>query len=238
MIKVVFSVVALLFAHSLLFATIMGSKHDLSMNNYYGTYGNETQVCVFCHTPHASNPDLSNGAIWNRSITDTSQFILYSGANGEPNHPSMLCLSCHDGVSNIGDPSAVAGAQMHQLINEPGSGLATGDGGPNCKACHKAMFGIGGGLPSDTVMNMFPGRWWTIGPDLSNDHPVSIDYSASQSNFPTEFKPKSAVLAEGFVLPDGNVECVTCHDPHNPNNGLFLRKSNINSAVCKTCHIK
>ena len=33
-------------------AGIVGSKHDLSVTNFYGNYnGAATEICVFCHTP-------------------------------------------------------------------------------------------------------------------------------------------------------------------------------------------
>ncbi len=217
-------------------AGIVGSKHDLSSTNYYGDDGRgDTEVCVFCHTPHFSSSTIE-GPIWNRNITDTTIFTLYSGVNAQPNNPTMLCLSCHDGVANRGYQSAVSSWDAMHTINEPGPGLANtaGLGTGNCNACHAFGRTVGGGLPNDG----YPGKWWMIGPDLSNDHPVSINYAASLAAFPGEFRPVSSVLADGFRLPDGNVECVTCHDAHDPSNGLFLRKSNINSNVCKTCHIK
>jgi predicted CXXCH cytochrome family protein len=35
-----------------------------------------------------------------------------------------------------------------------------------------------------------------------------------------------------------SVECATCHDPHTPNNGTFLRVSNSGSGLCLSCHVK
>ncbi len=34
------------------------------------------------------------------------------------------------------------------------------------------------------------------------------------------------------------VECASCHDPHTPNNGVFLRVSNQGSGLCLSCHVK
>jgi predicted CXXCH cytochrome family protein len=35
-----------------------------------------------------------------------------------------------------------------------------------------------------------------------------------------------------------SVECASCHDPHTPNNGTFLRVSNNGSGLCLSCHVK
>ncbi len=40
----------------------------------------------------------------------------------------------------------------------------------------------------------------------------------------------------GVVGP--SVECASCHDPHTPNNGTFLRLSNAGSGLCLSCHVK
>lgn len=73
--------------------------------------------------------------------------------------------------------------------------------------------------------------------DPNTSHPVSLPY------------PR-AIKAGYYVPPDaetgwqevklfaGSIECATCHDPHNPANGSFLRKSNRGSALCFTCHDK
>ncbi|MFC1602217.1 cytochrome c3 family protein [Pseudomonadota bacterium] len=36
----------------------------------------------------------------------------------------------------------------------------------------------------------------------------------------------------------GRIECPSCHNPHDPANVAFLRKSMKNSGLCATCHNK
>ena len=203
-------------------ATIVGSKHDLSLSNFYGPYPGATEgICVFCHTPHASNEDIQ-GPIWNRKISDTSVFTLYNGTNQAPNNPTLVCLSCHDGVSGEGDMSAVDPTDTHNIINGPGAGHQKETVSPNCYACHFSG-------------NIYPDEEWRIGPDLTNDHPVSVSYAAAKSKSPLYFREAPI---NGLKLVSGNVECVSCHDPHLPENGRFLRTSNDESALCFSCHIK
>lgn len=216
-----------IFSQYIIYAgTIVGSKHDLSNSGYYGaSSGSSTEVCVFCHTPHAANNnELKDGPLWNRRITNTTVFEMYNGAPGIPSNTSLLCLSCHDGVSSQ-RVSAVSSYDGHTVLNPPGSGSQISLS-PNCKACHP--FSRGG---SDT----YPSAVWQIGPILSDDHPVSIDYSDAVAARPAEFK---ALPDSDVKLFDGKVECATCHDVHSPDYGLFLRKPNTGSAVCNSCHIK
>jgi predicted CXXCH cytochrome family protein len=67
------------------------------------------------------------------------------------------------------------------------------------------------------------------------DHPIGIPYSRERR----EYRPESFVLKEGIRLPEGRVECISCHDPHNAHgHAKMLSVSNKRSALCLTCHIK
>ena len=206
----------------LIAGTIVGSKHDLSATNYYGAAGGTVEVCVFCHTPHGANDsEVNGGPLWNRNISDINTFEMYGGA-GTPNYFSLVCLSCHDGVSSQG-VSAINPGDTHSVINPDN----LGGGDPNCGACHPFARGGGG---------IYPATTWQIGPILTNDHPVSIDYSdAVASNPAGEFK---ATPDAGIKLFDDKVECASCHNVHDPDNGLFLRVDNTQSALCRSCHSK
>ena len=66
------------------------------------------------------------------------------------------------------------------------------------------------------------------------DHPIGVPYPSD----------RRASRPQGFVeqqlrLPDGRIECISCHDPHNAK-GLpaMLAVSNRRSNLCVTCHLK
>ena len=202
---------------------IVGSKHDLSS---YIT----NQVCVFCHTPHGASPSIK--PLWNRNITDMNAFSMYNSAtidgtvDEQPNSPSLACLSCHDGVSAEGDASAVNPSDTHNLRNGPGSGgVPDIHSNPNCKACHNTQAG------------MYPNKIWRIGADLTDDHPVSISYPSPSQDPDFNTPPDPIKGWPDLPLFNGKVECSTCHDPHN-GEPQFLRKTNNNSLLCRTCHKK
>ena len=260
-------------------STIVGSKHDLSISNYYGDGSSfgvtpSDQICVFCHTPHDANTDLNNDSspdqddavrapapLWNRKITETNlsaSFQPYGSAPGYqsytlnttfagswvPSPVSLVCLSCHDSaLANSGSSGIVTTAgefgDTHNLVNMPNrSGADT----PNCAACHP-----GGGI--------VPPVWWQIGPDMSDDHPVSMPYPPTYAGWADDFypAPNSTTGWTDVKLYKGRVECPSCHNPHNPGEIVyidnsyppvpvkyapFLRATLDGSTLCITCHKK
>jgi predicted CXXCH cytochrome family protein len=67
------------------------------------------------------------------------------------------------------------------------------------------------------------------------DHPIGVLYPSN----PQEYHPQSFVQARGIRLPDGRIECISCHDPHNEmQRAGMLVMSNRRSNLCLTCHIK
>jgi predicted CXXCH cytochrome family protein len=89
-------------AHAL--SSIVGSKHDLSVTGGGQALATtETEICVFCHTPHNSSKVAQ---LWNRELS-TASYIPYSSSSmvaapGQPTGTSKLCLSCHDGTIALG----------------------------------------------------------------------------------------------------------------------------------------
>ncbi len=83
------------------YAGITGSKHDFS-----GRGWGSNEICIFCHTPHNAKTVTGYKApLWNHQVT-TATYTLYSSPSlkrnpTQPNGPSKLCLSCHDGTVAI-----------------------------------------------------------------------------------------------------------------------------------------
>ena len=84
--------------------TILASKHDLSVVGPGPIKASsESDVCVFCHTPHRGTGDLP---LWNHTLS-TATYTPYSSSTtkatiGQPTGSSKLCLSCHDGTVALG----------------------------------------------------------------------------------------------------------------------------------------
>ena len=64
-------------------------------------------------------------------------------------------------------------------------------------------------------------------------HPVGIEYPSGRA----DYQPRAAVEAKGLLLPDGRIQCGTCHDAHNTHGHAgMLKISNRRSQMCLTCH--
>ncbi|MEW5943162.1 MAG: cytochrome c3 family protein [Pseudomonadota bacterium] len=216
-------------------AGVVGSRHDLSNGmgsafphgapNVYTNYG---QVCVYCHTPHSANTDNNGKLLWNRPFS-TASYTLYSSPTSKltPTQPtgasssSALCLSCHDGT--IAVDSILRPPKQSYTVSTTHRRMDVSLAADSCGACHNEA-----GIPG-------PEKAF-LGTDLSNDHPVNMIYDNTVN---TGLAPAATVTSAGLKLYEGNkVQCATCHDPHNTNNGPFLRTSNAASALCQTCHTK
>lgn len=153
------------FGSSQALAGIASTKHNLGSlgtgTNHASGAGSTAEICVFCHTPHGADVSTTSGVpLWNRTLVATS-YTTYNtlgtssldGATAPVGSVSIACLSCHDGTQ-----------AMNVVINQPGSGT--------------------GALPTSDL----PGGWTgnktlasttaltNIGTDLTNDHPIGIQY--------------------------------------------------------------
>ena len=227
-------------------ASIVGSKHDLSTGGGApNVAATETSVCVFCHTPHGADTGAP-APLWNKALPDAATFTDYTsstldGTADITGSVSLACLSCHDGSQ-----------AMDSVINVPGSGGYLASGAQT----------IDGTIGAMSIASPVPG----IGTDLTNDHPVSVEYggggavwgnsyalndaafadNAFKAVTYTAATDKTATTSNSLPLYEKTVggaqlamvECASCHDPHDNANGTFLRVSNAASAVCTSCHVK
>lgn len=198
--------------HNLLDATTIDAT-------YYADVVSYGAVCVYCHTPHNKNATV-DAPLWNRNA-NTSGYTPYTSPTldstvGQPTGVSLACLSCHDGTIGI-----------DVIVNQPG---ATGDTGG---------FTPGAVMMRDTGDPNYNPR---LTQDLSDDHPISMQYAGpGGSNVDTAFNDLTSAKSGGlrfFGSAKDEVQCASCHNPHDKTNGKFLRISNTSSALCLTCHIK
>ncbi|VAX25988.1 Cytochrome c family protein [hydrothermal vent metagenome] len=155
----------LVFSGGPAFAGIADTKHNLGTTgsgaNHLTT--GTAEICVFCHTPHGAD----NSAVvplWNRNLGDGTGFTTYASLGTSTldaktatlvGSVSIACLSCHDGTQ-----------AMDVMINQPGSGGYNPSG-----AAATGNVWAGSSQLND------PTKITTIGTDLSNDHPIGIQYA-------------------------------------------------------------
>jgi len=176
--------------------SIADSWHNLGANNSKTTTPNggspanhspaTGEICVFCHTPHGG--DVSAAVpLWNRQLGAPGDYTRYSAAGtttfdaeeDDIGSVSIACLSCHDGAQAI-----------DALINAPGSGNYVGPGQTGDRqAWNGGQAMLGADIDPDG--SLLEGIVQNLGTDLSNDHPISMQYggggvSGSGGTFSTE----------------------------------------------------
>lgn len=192
------------------------SKHNLSIAGPGPVTANsETQVCVFCHTPHGAT-SAPGAPLWNRTLS-VQTYIPYTSSSldaetiagqlQQPAGSSKLCLSCHDGSMAIGTVN-VSGGQQNVTIDMSGVGLA-------------GEMPAGSGTQSGFTRN--------LDSDLTNDHPISLTYDTTLANLDGELRDPALAVEIGLRAPgvrpqfpleatgpanEQQLQCASCHDPH------------------------
>ncbi|MDP3149588.1 MAG: cytochrome c3 family protein [Ignavibacteria bacterium] len=204
--------------------TIVASKHDLSTGGGITDKStNESQVCIFCHTPHQKT--ITATPLWNKTLSSNATYGVYASSSsnatltevGSGGTVSNLCLSCHDGT-----------VAVNSLDNKSSIG---------------ANPTMGTGTELDATGKIAATRVTIIGNSLTNDHPINFTYDAAlvTADGGGLVSPTSASYvdaAHAVPLYAGKLQCASCHNPHNNANTSFLRKANSGSALCLTCHSK
>ena len=206
------------------FGQITGSAHDFKAatwnvtDNSAGSTGFAGEICVTCHTPHSAQ----GVPLWSRDATAITSYTLYAsptfdsdgGADiADPTGTSLACLSCHDGtvaLSAFNKNTSVAVTKVTKLV--------------------------GANTAGDLSLEM--------------EHPINFTYDASHNDVSATvgglFDPTTKLVgatAGEFIstewLFSNKVQCGSCHDVHNKFGiNKLLRKTNVASALCLTCHNK
>ncbi len=194
-------IVTVINAHS---DTILNSKHDLSVTGPGPIKASmESEVCLFCHTPHRGTGETP---LWNHTLSSATYTPYDSStmkaAVGQPTGASKLCLSCHDGTVALG------------MIKSRATPINMSSG----------------------VSAMPPGSA-NLGTDLSDDHPISFTFDAALASANGQLNPPSTLNGKVRLDHNNQMQCTSCHEPHNDQYGKFLVADNNGSALCITCHI-
>lgn len=237
------------------FTTVPGDNdhpHNFSQQSgaaIHSAASTEDRICIFCHTPHSSS---SKGALWNRQDpvgpNGDGTFPLYGELSGRlgdieidtivdaqyggadyPNGASRLCLSCHDGVTAIGEVINPSGGAT------PLGGLGTiSEENPATTAVidldlsHPISF-----VYTETV------RAAIVAQKQAGSLPGIVD---SDYTLPGAGHPKMLDSSD-------RMQCTSCHDPHlDTNDGGYTlpmwrqyagygADSNADyEATCQACH--
>jgi len=205
-------------------AGIKNTKHNLS---YYGPLDRtiyaidetETEVCIFCHTPHHANPEYP---LWGHQVTDQTYTHYTSDTlqsySSEADAPpidgiSRLCLSCHDGTIAVGALTYTTIETTKEFIMPEDIGFLGTD--------------LSGGHPISIVYDE-----------------SLVNRRNNMGSITLKLNSPSVVLMDKDVKLSPTqggmgVQCTSCHDPHGGKGSSdyppFWRKAELDD-VCLVCH--
>ncbi len=111
-----------------------------------------------------------------------------------------------------------------------------------CLSCHDGTVALGmvrsrsKPIPLSGGHSKMPAGRAKLGTDLSDDHPISFTYDAALLAKNTQLKSPASLKTAARPDKSGQVQCTSCHDPHNNEYGNFLTMNNAQSALCISCH--
>ncbi len=180
-------------------ADVANTPHNLSWASYPGDFtytyaadnSTETEICVYCHTPHGGTLDAP---LWNRNLdaqglraksyqtyVGVEMALLGIGVSRTINKESLICLSCHDGSIGVGD-----------IINNAGNGTP--------KPSNAGVMITGPGFGSNPGVRIGASGADMAGTnDLRDDHPISFSYAAVLAADTSKLQPVAHVEDTKFL---------------------------------------
>jgi len=192
--------------------TIANSKHDLSATSTAAVKSaTQTDTCVFCHVTHNSQPGVAR-PLW--SHTMTTQNLTWAPTT------TVRGTTLPTSITSAALANSRACMSCHDGTVALGD-LLTGTGGtvsgPN----------VTGGKLTGGVNLLNPSN-------MQTNHPIGVGKPTAVVGF-TNFKtvpPGTAVNYDSA----GNVQCGSCHNPHDNTFQPFLKINPAGGAICLTCH--
>ena len=184
------------------------------------------------------------------SVVNTVHNLSASGPGGiKATTEKNVCIFCHTVHRANGETplwNHNMSATNYIVYSSPTLKAVVGQ--PNgssrlCLSCHDGTVALGSvnsqTAPIDlsgVVDGKMPAGPNNLGTDLSGDHPISFKYDSELVAQDTTLVPPSSLTGKVKLDHSGQVQCVSCHNPHDNQFGNFLVMDNTGSALCLTCH--
>lgn len=212
------------------------NPHNLSAlpgNTHPKKATTETQICIFCHTPHGARPQTT---LWNRLNPNTMGSF--------PTFAEPASVQDPSNVLGINDPGIVA-SDTHYGVNDATYEYPNG-ASKLCLSCHDGVTAMGILATGDEfeMANDF-----AVGINLAVSHPISFVYNQNVVTYLNTlgktdiYKPFPTTA---YLDGASRVQCTICHQPHKDTKRVgyilpFWRGAGNNdvteyNAICNACH--
>jgi len=163
---------------------------------------------------------------------------------------SEICIFCH--TPHNASPAAplwnrASSGAVYVPYDSPS--LTANPGQPTgssrlCLSCHDGTLALGMVNSRSTPITLaggvsfLPSGRSNLGTNLSNDHPISFRFDAALAAANGELHDPENLPQALKLDANRELQCTTCHDPHDDQFGKFLVMNNTESALCASCHDK
>lgn len=158
-----------------------------------------------------------------------------------------ICIFCHtphnsmpeSPLWNKQDPGVIYDLYYSNTI-QSAPGQPTGSSAL-CLSCHDGTIALGNVLSRISDINFtgaithLPEGRSNLSSDLSDDHPVSLQYTQALAAADGQLYDP-ALITPPVSLENGEIQCTSCHDPHQDLFSDFLVLSPQFSELCIQCH--
>jgi predicted CXXCH cytochrome family protein len=156
-----------------------------------------------------------------------------------------LCVFCHTphnasptrGLWNRELPAVTyqlyASSTTKAQINQPTGSSRL------CLSCHDGLLAVGNLRSAPKVANTLLGALTgasALGTNLSGEHPVSFVYDNSLALARGQLASPSTLPPPVRLDDTMQMQCTSCHDPHEDRHPNFLRADNRGGGLCTACH--
>ena len=184
-----------------------------------------------------------------RGILGTKHDLSMSGPGPiKASSESEVCLFCHAPHRGTGDTplwnhllskasyTTYASSTAKAAVGQPSGSSKL------CLSCHDGTVALGMVSSRSQPIGMqrgtttLPSGPSNLGTDLSDDHPISFTYDHALVTANGQLKDPATLTDRVRLDHDKQLQCTSCHDPHNNQYGQFLVQDNKNAALCMACH--
>ena len=183
----------------------------------------QTQVALTTHNLTASGP----GSVRSNVSTGTCVFC-------HTPHNAAATRALWNRAMPAATYTLYASSTTRATLNQPTGSSRL------CLSCHDGILALetlrvppkGTPLPA---MGPLKGRT-VVGTDLSDDHPISFVYDSALAVARGDLADPLGLPASVHLDDTHQLQCTTCHDPHENRRPNFLRADDTNGALCLSCH--
>jgi len=204
-----------------------GGPHDFSARS-----GRPSDACSACHVPHVQGVRPS-------ATTTEERGAPAAAAEPADYRADQPHAGSGPGTEQTLEAARRAVLELYRLEGQRSTfepdRYTPGPTSLICLGCHDGTVAVSTIGTSHAMLSSERAAFDLPDGSVWRDHPVGVPYPAD----PRRYRPRTAVEKRGIRLPDGRLDCVSCHDPHGTT-GLdnLLIVSNRRSALCLACHVK